>query len=122
MPSTRGRSGIHPLQALVAPSLGLRQVSVIASQLYGADERSFRSDRFSLTKNERLSRPLLIDDTWTTGARIQSLAHALKRAGADSVVAVVLGRHVNPDFEPSKRLIARIRGKSFDMDHCVLED
>jgi orotate phosphoribosyltransferase len=37
---------------------------------------------------------LLIDDTWTTGSSAQSAAMALRRAGALTVVTVVLGRHV----------------------------
>jgi orotate phosphoribosyltransferase len=43
---------------------------------------------------------LLLDDTWTTGASAQSAALALRRAGARSIVTVVLGRHINPQFEP----------------------
>ena len=40
------------------------------------------------------ARVLLIDDTWTTGSSAQSAAMALRSAGADAVVTVVLGRHV----------------------------
>ncbi|BAL88619.1 hypothetical protein AMIS_33990 [Actinoplanes missouriensis 431] len=69
------------------------------------------------------SRILLIDDTWTTGGRAQSLAFALKSSGAGGVAAVVLGRHVNPDYEPAKPLINRLRSaSSFDLHRCALED
>lgn len=37
---------------------------------------------------------LLVDDTWTTGWHAQLAAAALKRAGAECVAVLVLGRHV----------------------------
>ncbi len=40
------------------------------------------------------ARVLLLDDTWTTGASVQSAAMALRGAGAGAVAAVVLGRHL----------------------------
>jgi len=43
---------------------------------------------------------LLIDDTWTQGSSAQSAAYALKDAGAACVALVVLGRHVDPAWEP----------------------
>ena len=43
-------------------------------------------------------RILLFDDVYTTGARSQSAASALQRAGADVVAIVVVGRRINPEF------------------------
>jgi adenine/guanine phosphoribosyltransferase-like PRPP-binding protein len=40
---------------------------------------------------------LLIDDTFTTGARMHSAAHALQSAGAHVVAGVVVARKINPD-------------------------
>lgn len=65
---------------------------------------------------------LIIEDTWTTGARTQSLAHALKVAGATTVVAVVLGRHVDPNFVPAKQLLDAIARPVFDTTRCAAED
>jgi hypothetical protein len=42
-------------------------------------------------------RVMLIDDTYVSGARSQSAAATLRRAGAASVVIVVLGRVLRPD-------------------------
>jgi orotate phosphoribosyltransferase len=39
---------------------------------------------------------LVVDDTWVSGGSAQSVAAALKLAGARRVAVVVLGRHVNP--------------------------
>jgi hypothetical protein len=42
-------------------------------------------------------RLVLLDDTYVSGARSQSAAAALRRAGASSVVIVALGRVLRPD-------------------------
>jgi orotate phosphoribosyltransferase len=65
---------------------------------------------------------LLIDNTFTTGARVQSAASALALAGADVVAAVVLGRFVRPDYSAEARqLWERQRRLGFDFDTCCLE-
>ena len=46
-------------------------------------------------------RVVLLDDTYVSGARSQSAAAGLRRAGAASVVVVVLGRVVRPDRVPA---------------------
>jgi predicted amidophosphoribosyltransferase len=43
---------------------------------------------------------LLVDDTWTTGARLQAAAAALRSAGAHAVAGLVVGRHVDPRRHP----------------------
>jgi hypothetical protein len=48
----------------------------------------------------RGSRALLLDDTYVSGARAQSAAAALRRAGAGGVVIVPVGRVVRPDRSP----------------------
>ena len=46
------------------------------------------------------SRVLLLDDTYVSGARAQSAAAALRRAGARSVVVAVVGRVLRTDRVP----------------------
>ena len=54
------------------------------------------------TRNELTgSRCLLLDDTYVSGARAQSAAAALRRAGATAVVIVALGRVLRPDRVPA---------------------
>lgn len=62
--------------------------------------------------------------TWTTGARAQSLAHALKTSGADTVATVALGRHVGvgSDYAPAKRLLAAIASPVFDTTRCIYDE
>ncbi|MCW3839312.1 hypothetical protein ONA70_04275 [Micromonospora yasonensis] len=64
---------------------------------------------------------LIIEDTWTTGARVQSLAYALKVAGASSVAAIALGRHVDPDYPPARQLLNAIADPVFDIARCAAD-
>jgi hypothetical protein len=54
---------------------------------------------FVLAPRARIAgrRVLLVDDTYTTGARLQSAHHALAKAGATVAAAVVVTRKINPD-------------------------
>ena len=55
-------------------------------------------------------RVLLLDDTYVSGARAQSAAAALRRAGAISVVILALGRVLRPDrSEAHARFLCRCR-------------
>ncbi|MDA8319491.1 MAG: phosphoribosyltransferase [Actinomycetota bacterium] len=94
VPSARTRPGQHPLASLLAPYLTLPWAG-LAARPGQHPVRELDPDRFLAAPVPR-ARVLLIDDTWTTGATAQSAAMALRRAGARSVVIVVLGRHVGP--------------------------
>jgi len=94
VPSGRGRPGAHPLQALVQACLTLPWLALHSQP--GADSlaRTLDPGRFRAARPLLGAAVLLLDDTWVTGASVQSAAAALKRAGARSVAAVVLGRHM----------------------------
>jgi hypothetical protein len=94
VPSSRGRPGPHPLQALLRGFLALPWTVLDVQP--GADPwaRALDPGRFRAPQPLTGAAVLLLDDTWTTGGSAQSAAVALKRAGARSVAAVVLGRHV----------------------------
>ena len=57
---------------------------------------------------------LVVDDTWVSGGSAQSVAVALKLAGARRVAVVVLGRHVNPADPRSGTFLRRVvpRGRA----------
>ncbi len=60
-------------------------------------------------------RVLLLDDTYVSGARAQSAAAALRRAGASRVLIVPLGRVIRPDRLPEHAaLLARSRADRTD--------
>ena len=94
VPSGRGRLGPHPLQALVSGYLALPWVTLQARAGCGPLARDLDPERFEAPRPVTGAAVLLLDDTWTSGGTMQSAAVALKRAGARSVAAVVLGRHV----------------------------
>lgn len=58
-----------------------------------------RADRFTVPEHQRervrKRHVLVVDDTWTSGAKVQSAAVALKDAGAAQVTALVVGRWCN---------------------------
>lgn len=69
VPSTRGRQGEHPLEAIVTRRMPLPVIRPAPNPAYGADERGFHHDRFHLPPDSATGgRVLLLDDTWTTGA------------------------------------------------------
>lgn len=120
VPSTRGRVGVHPLQALLKPSTSLPFLDARPSVEYAKDDRTFHRDRFTVPPVPD-ARVLLLDDTWTTGGRAQSLSHALKKAGARGVITVVLGRHLNGRHDGSKGIVAQARDTEFDITRCSLD-
>jgi orotate phosphoribosyltransferase len=67
-------------------------------------------------------RVLIVDDTFTTGARVQSVAAALTSAGATVVAAVPIGRVIDTkDREEKAEFWRRQRAIAFDFDTCCLE-
>lgn len=98
VPSTRGRPGPHPLRAMLGSCLALPQIRLAGPQArpdpLEPDDREVDPGLFA-APDLGGARLLLLDDTWTTGARAQSAAAAAKLAGARSVVIIVLGRHLS---------------------------
>ena len=92
VPTARGRPGTHPLRALVADYLP-GPWAELRARPGGEQVRDLDPARFTASALPG-ARVLLLDDTWTTGSSAQSAAMALRSAGADVVVTVVLGRHV----------------------------
>lgn len=120
VPTTRGRPGPHPLIGLIMPALKLPLIAARARPGYAATDRAFHADRFDMPADVSAADVLLLDDTWTTGSRIQSFAHGLKAAGAASVVAVVLGRHLKREYEPTRPLLDQLAQARFDIERCAL--
>jgi len=62
--------------------------------------RDFDLHRFDATTDVSGCSVLLLDDTWVTGGHARSAASALRRAGAQKVASVVIGRHLRREYEP----------------------
>jgi predicted amidophosphoribosyltransferase len=114
VPSGWGRQGTHPLLRLVAPRL--RMPLVPLTLRHGEQGRDLNASRFVAGPTEGAD-VLLLDDTWVSGASIQSAAVALKRAGAGRVAAVVLGRYLNP-AEPRSAALAT---QPYEPGICVFQ-
>jgi len=123
VPSTKNRAGQHPLRALIGDRMGLPWVDLSVNPRIHSDTREFRADWFKVSDgNIGGGRVLLIDDTWTTGSRIQSVAYALKQAGAQRTAAIVLGRHANPSWDAWKSILGTIRDRPFRLDSCLVHN
>ena len=116
------RPGEAPLHALAGPAWS-RGLLVRGAGLLGHLRPSVHG--FEVPAGERDAvdgtRVLLIDDTLTTGARVQSAAAGLRSAGALAVVAVVVGRVVRPELNPRHAAYwARARAEEFSLGRCSI--
>ena len=64
-------------------------------------------EAFAASEDLRGKRILLLDDVYTSGARAQSAAYALRRIGAEIVALCVIGRRYNPDYSQQSSTVFR---------------
>jgi hypothetical protein len=95
VPSGQGRLGPHPLAGLVrsCTALPLVPLAVRPAEIH---RRGVNAGWVRVSGQVTGAGLLVVDDTWVSGGSAQSVAAALKLAGARRVAVVVLGRHVNP--------------------------
>lgn len=118
----RQRDEHHPLRQIVGELVGPtrdRYKRLLVRTGLETAARCFEPEKFSAVTPLDGQAVLLVDDTWTTGASAQSAAAALKLAGAGTVAAVVIGRHLNREWHENDR---RLRGipQPFDWNRCAL--
>jgi len=104
VPSTRSRPA-HPLGDLVKgwlTSAGLEERELSATGRVSG--RVIDPAKFS-SNEVNGGHVLLVDDTWTTGANVQSAAWTLKNVGADAVTALVVARWLG-DHAPTSAFLA----------------
>jgi predicted amidophosphoribosyltransferase len=118
----RSRESAHPLPHLVGDLAGptrRRHERLLRRSGLELAPRTFDSGKFEPTRSLDGESVLLIDDTWTTGASAQCAAAALRGAGASSVAAVVIGRHLNREWHDNDRRLREI-ARPFDWGRCAL--
>ncbi|MGW2400929.1 hypothetical protein ACWCYY_30645 [Kitasatospora sp. NPDC001664] len=122
VPSTSGRAQ-HPLSRIVGQLVGAtntRFQEVLAPTSVAASlGRAASPDRFTAS-DVRGRAVLLIDDTWTTGNHVQSAAAALKASGAVVVAAIVIGRHLNGQYQETAQHVAGAKLRRFSWDTCIV--
>jgi predicted amidophosphoribosyltransferase len=124
VPSLQMRAGLHPLAEM------LRMVRRLGCPVVDALERgpslierntpspnAYRCRR-GLVEHRRI---LLVDDTYTTGAHLHSAAAALEDAGASVVHLLVVGRHQDREWAPTRRLLewASLPENRWSCERCV---
>lgn len=122
VPSTRtAPKDIHPLHhtlSMLRNSAPLLLAPLRSSgEEFGDREASDR--RFVVVENVGRRRVLLVDDTMTSGARLQSAASVLRLHGATVIAAVPIARYINADY--SGELWKRASQIPYDFNRCCLE-
>lgn len=98
VPST-DRPPPHPLEQLVSSleiDIPVQRLLVRTNAPLGF--RAPNADGYAIAQDAGLQRILLIDDVYTTGARLNSAAVALQRAGHHVPMGLVLARRINPGY------------------------
>jgi hypothetical protein len=113
VPSGQGRPGAHPLIGLVRSCVGLPMVrlTIVPRAIH---TRGVNAGWVRAGDPVAGADVLVVDDTWVSGGSAQSVAAALKLAGARHVAVVVLGRHVNPEDPRAAAFLAAVRAMPAD--------
>jgi hypothetical protein len=125
VPSTRPqqRPGPHPLETAIARvgPLASRYAPLLVRGPAPVDHKLADDDAFAVPRRLSGERVLLVDDTLTSGARLQSAVSAIRLNGASAVAAIVIGRVIDPAWnDNSRRVWERARQTPFTFDHCCL--
>ncbi len=132
IPSTKARLN-HPLERMIGERIGStvprhRQLLVANPNFPAERDRDFSDERFVLSGSfESGSAILVIDDTFTTGSRVQSAAALLRKAGSGPIGVVCIGRHFDPQQSgeygiSAKSYLRQSREISWDWDFCCICD
>jgi predicted amidophosphoribosyltransferase len=123
VPSSASRVGQHPLEVAIGMSRSLRDKYEVVLRPGAAKLSHLKADDqgYAVVQNVRGRRLVVIDDTFTSGARAQSAASCLQAAGAEVMAVVAVGRVINPDFSPeAASLWEHARSAPFDFDLCCI--
>ena len=116
------RDPAHPLRRIAGELVGTtrgRHERLLRRSKEHCTHRRFDPRRYEVSRDLAGERVLLIDDTWTTGASAQSAAAALRAAGASTVAAVVIGRHLNRYWHENDVRLRKLP-RPFDWSTCAI--
>jgi hypothetical protein len=118
VPSLRARPGTHPFAALAVALNAVPPQPALIAAAPGSAPRTVSADHFRVIDRVTGEHVLVLDDTWTTGARAQSAALALRRAGAAAITVVILARWLAPEFGRNADFISTRLRRDYDPDLC----
>jgi adenine/guanine phosphoribosyltransferase-like PRPP-binding protein len=124
VPST-DRPGPHPLRTALGlvPWLAAQHREALVRGTGTMGHNVASDDGFVVHREVRGARVLVVDDTFTTGARAQSAASALQLAGARVIAVVTIGRVIDPSHSEHSLAYWTSRSQEpFDFGRCCLED
>jgi hypothetical protein len=124
--SLKNIGSAHPFRIIVSKLLKPQfvEISVTASELArGAadvERRHLNPGYYNiLTPIPKGKHIMVIDDTWVSGGHAQSVAMALKRAGAAKVSILAIGRWLRMNDRRTKGVYNRfIRNRPYNADIC----
>lgn len=126
VPSTTGRTNEHPLSDVVGKIVvgtDERVQQTLAVNRDNLGPREFSRDRFVAMHEVNGQDVLVIDDTWTTGAKLQAASAALKQAGARRVGGVAIGRWFSrPDYRNNAAWLAEVKRVPWSWSTCCLNE
>jgi hypothetical protein len=123
VPSSTEREGEHPLVRAIKllPDIRDEYVPLLRRGEQPMTHVLASDEGFEPIRELDGERIVLIDDTFTSGARAQSAASALNNAGATVAAIVPIGRVITPSFGPHVEQYWKRQGASvFDFDVCCL--
>lgn len=120
VPSTQTMGREHPLHRLATALFRDSSLEVVVTTAQGATKsRSLHPESLVVASAIPASTHVaVVDDSWVTGANAQSVAAALKLAGAASVSVLTIARILGPDYPPNAAFI-RERLASADFNYVL---
>jgi predicted amidophosphoribosyltransferase len=120
IPSSRDRPETHPFFAIARKLNAVNDTPLLKPARGSAYDRSIDADNFALKPDVDLRglHILLLDDTWTTGGHAQSAALTVRRAGAETVSVLVIGRWLSPRHARNGDFVAERLRDDYDPRRC----
>lgn len=116
----RGRPPPHPLLAVLDGVPDIPPASPLLRAGPGSlDHRAPAAEGYVCDEPVEGRKVLLVDDTYTTGAHLQSAANALTAAGAQVVHPLAVGRYVQPNWPASQPIMAWTNRHRWSADACA---
>lgn len=125
VPSLKNIGSEHPFRKILTPIVGSKWEIVVSAAEFAKNKtaqerRTFNPAFYEVeTAIPPGTHVMLIDDTWASGAHIQSVAAALKAAGAAKVSALTVARWLDLSDPRTKRVFnEHIRPQPYDPAVC----